>query len=73
MTQTYANMGTWTREHPLLHALRGAMDNIKGLARNTNEIFSSLREKSTEDKEDETNVEVQVKWLIISTKTDKFN
>lgn len=73
MTQTYTNMATWTREHPLLHAHWREMDNIKDLARNTNEIFSSLREKSTEDKEDETNVEVQVKWLLISTKTDEFN
>lgn len=39
MTQTYANVGTWTREHPLLCALWREMFNIKGLARNTDETW----------------------------------
>lgn len=73
MIQTYANVGTWTREHPLLRAPWREMRNIKGLARNTDETCLSLREKSTEDKEDETNFKVQLKLLLISSKTVKFN
>lgn len=61
MIQTYANAGTWTRDHPLLCALWREMHNIKGLARNTDETCLSLREKNTEDKEDETNFKVQIK------------
>ena len=61
MTQTYANVGNWTREHPLLCALWRVMRNIKGVARNTDETCLSLREKSTQDKENETNFKEQVK------------
>lgn len=61
MTQTYANVSIWTREHPLLCALWKEMFNIKGLARNTDETWLSLGEKNTEDKEDETNFKTQGK------------
>lgn len=72
-TQTYANVGTWTREHPLLCALWREMFNIKGLARNTDETWLSLGEKNTEDKVDETSFKMQGKLLLISTKTVEFS
>lgn len=73
MTQTYANVGTWTREHPLLCALWREMFNIKGLARNTDETWLSLGENNTEDKVDETSFKMQGKLLLISTKTVEFS
>lgn len=48
------------------------MHNVKALFRNTNETCLSFREKKQEDKEDEANLKMQVKLLLIATNTNKF-